>query len=121
MEKRLFALRAATGVSNTPEDIAEKIAALYEEILAKNNISEEDIVSIFFTNTQDIDSINPAAALRRSGKAASLPLFCSAEPHIVGAPMGLIRILLHYYAPVTHSPVFIYRNGAQMLRPDLCK
>ncbi len=119
MEKRLFAVRGATGAHNTRSDIEEKIAELYDTILARNHIGELDIVSIIFSVTPDLYARNPAAALRSSGRAGQVPLFCVAEPVSDDAPPAMLRVLIHFYASGETSPVFVYINGAQALRPDL--
>jgi chorismate mutase len=31
----------------------------------------------------------------------------------------VIRVLVHYYAPVAHEPAHTYLNGAEALRSDL--
>ncbi len=117
--KRLFAVRGATGALNTPQDIVERVSRLHDEILARNGISEADIVSLLYTITGDLTALNPAAALRKTGRGTMLPLFCAAEPACDGAPGGIIRLLAHYYAPCEHIPVFVYLNGAEVLRPDI--
>lgn len=119
MEKRLFAIRGATGALNTARDIEERVATLHDAMLARNGISEDDVVSIIFSITPDLTSRNPAAALRQSGRASKIPLFCTAEPLTDDAPASLIRVLVHYHAPINHTPTFVYLNGAQSLRPDL--
>jgi len=117
--KRISALRGATMVSNEENDIKKKLAALFDALLEKNKITEADIVSLIFSVTPDIDSINPAAALRSSGRAGICPLFCVAEPVTKNAPAGVIRVLLHCYMEEGRSPKYVYQNGAEILRPDL--
>lgn len=115
---RLYALRGATGCDNTEYDIQEKVAQLFDDLLKKNDLKEADIVSIQFTITQDLNILNPAAALRRAGRAQDLALFVAAEPDIRGMLPGIIRILIHCYLPQGHQPRHVYINGAEQLRPD---
>jgi chorismate mutase len=117
-EKRLFALRGATQCKNEAEDIIRQVAILYDELLQKNYLEEGDIVSIVFSVTGDIDAKNPAAALRFSGRAADLALFALQEAAIYGGLERTIRVLIHCYLPVDSHPCHIYRNGAEILRPD---
>jgi chorismate mutase len=65
--KEVYALRGACRALNTPEDIEIQVAALYDGILAANSLDEEGIISLIFSVTADLDALNPAAALRRSG------------------------------------------------------
>jgi chorismate mutase len=117
--KRLFALRGAIRSLNEEEDIIRRVSALYDELLAKNRLEEGDIVSVIFSVTPDIDALNPAAALRRSGRAADLALFAVQEALFPGALDRTIRVLIHCYMPSAAVPRYSYLNGAEVLRPDL--
>jgi chorismate mutase len=117
-KKQLFGIRGATGCKNTTTDIIQAISTLYDEVLQKNHIQEDDIVSVLFTITSDLTVLNPATALRKSGRAQSVALFVAAEPEIEGSIPGIVRILIHCYAPAGHTPQHVYKNGAEILRPD---
>lgn len=116
--EKLFALRGATGCNNTEQDIQDKVYELYEALLERNNLKEDQIVSIQFTVTPDLTALNPAAALRRSGKAQNLALFAAAEPVVEGMLPRIIRVLIHCYLPIDHRVQHVYINGAEVLRPD---
>jgi chorismate mutase len=118
MDKKLFALRGATQCLNRKEDVTKQVAALYDELLRANKLSEEDIVSVFFSVTGDLNVQNPAAALRQSGRGGDLALFALREADIPGGLERTIRILLHCYLDRDAIPRHIYRNGAEILRPD---
>lgn len=115
---RLFGLRGAVRCSNDPDDIERWVCVLYDAILERNGLEEGDLVSVIFTVTSDLDAVNPAAALRRSGRAADVSLFCAAEAQVRGGLPGLIRVLAHAYAREDLAPQHPYLNGAEMLRPD---
>ena len=115
---RLFGIRGAIRCENEAEDITRRVVQLYDEILARNGLSEEDIVSLVFSVTKDLTAFNPAAALRSKGRAGDLSLFSVAEPDITGSLPGVIRILMHCYLSQGLSPRHIYLNGAESLRPD---
>jgi chorismate mutase len=117
-EKRLFALRGATRSLNEEEDIIRQVSALYDDLLAKNRLEEGDIVSLIFSVTPDIDALNPAAALRRSGRAADLSLFVVQEARFPGTLDRTIRALVHCSLPAAAVPRHSYLNGAEVLRPD---
>jgi chorismate mutase len=116
--KKLFALRGATQCLNTGADIESQTAALYDELLDANQLAEGDIVSLIFSVTGDLDAKNPAAALRRSGRARDLALFALQEAAAAGSLERTIRVLIHCYLDETAVPRHIYRNGAGVLRPD---
>jgi chorismate mutase len=116
--KRLFALRGAVQCRNEERDMGEQIAALYDALLLENKLGEPDIVSVFFSVTGDLDAENPAAALRRSGRAADLALFSLQEAAVPGGLERTVRVLIHCYLEEKAGPRHVYRNGAEVLRPD---
>ena len=117
-EKRLFALRAATQCLNESDDIARQTVKTYNELLAANNLVEEDIVSVIFSVTEDLDAKNPATALREDGKAPKTALFVTREAHFSGSLERVIRLLVHCYLDAAQLPIFVYRNGAEVLRQE---
>jgi chorismate mutase len=117
-EKRLRALRGAACCRNDEADIAAQTCALYDELLERNGLDEGDLVSLTFSMTGDLDAKNPAAALRASGRAGDLALFVCAEAPVKGGLPRTIRALVHCYLPEGAAPRHVYRNGAEILRPD---
>ena len=115
--KKLRAVRGAVCCKNEADNILHTVTLLYTAILEKNRLKERDIVSIQFTVTADLTELTPASALRRSGFARNLPLFCSQEPLVKNCLACTIRILLHYYGRKKSIPVYL--NGAEVLRPDI--
>lgn len=115
---RLFGLRGAVRCENDPADIERRVCELYDSLVGMNGIAESDIVSLTFSVTSDLDAANPAAALRRGGRAADVSLFCVAEPPVVGGLPGVLRALMHVYASEGLNPRHPYLNGAEVLRPD---
>jgi chorismate mutase len=117
-DKRLFALRGAVCCLNNSDDIEKQVSELYDQLLAANALEEADIVSLIFSVTPDLDAKNPAAALRHSGRAGELSLFAVQEAFVTGGLEYVIRILIHCYLDTGSVPRHIYRNGAEVLRPD---
>jgi chorismate mutase len=117
-EKRLYALRGAVRCMNNPDDIIDKVSLLYDGLLEKNRLAGEDIVSIIFSQTGDLDALNPAAALRQSGRGADLALFALQEAQSEDSHPRIIRALVHCYLPQGSLPCHVYLNGAEVLRPD---
>ncbi|MDR1238638.1 MAG: chorismate mutase [Treponema sp.] len=116
--KKLFALRGACQCRNNGADIAGQIAALYDELLAANGLFEADIVSLIFSVTPDLDAQNPAAALRQSGRGGDLALLALQEAAVPGGLERTVRVLIHCYLDRDALPRHVYRNGAEVLRPD---
>jgi chorismate mutase len=116
--KKLFAVRGATQCLNTGEDIGRQVTALYREVLARNSLDESGVVSLVFSVTEDLDAKNPAAALRGGGFAADTALFVVQEARFREGLERTVRLLLHCYLDEDARPFHVYRNGAEVLRPD---
>jgi len=119
--KKLYALRGAAQCLNTRQDICHQVLTMYEELLNRNKLDESDIVSAIFSVTSDLDAINPCTALRMSGKAANTALFGVQEPQTEGALERTVRAMIHCYLEEGVKVCHVYRNGAQVLRPDIAQ
>ena len=116
---RLFALRGAISVErNDAGAILEATKTLMLEIIERNALTPETVVSCIFTATQDLDAEFPAVAARAIG-FDSVPLLCAREMGVPGALPRVIRVLIHYYAPEDHSATHVYLGEASELRTDL--
>jgi chorismate mutase len=116
---RLFALRGAITVDrNTSEAILGATEWLMREIMKRNDLTPEDVVSCLFTVTEDLDAEFPAVAARRLG-FDQVPLMCAREIPVPGALPRVIRVLMHYYADDEHEPRHVYLGDARKLRMDL--
>jgi chorismate mutase len=116
---RLFALRGATTVERNDADvILDATAVLMREILDRNALTPENVVSCIFTSTQDLNAEFPAVAARRLG-FDRVPLLCACELDVPGAMRRVIRVLLHYYADEDHQSRHVYLGEARALREDL--
>src|SRR5690242_16065575 len=116
---RLWAVRGATkSRSNNPETIVEATEELMRELMSRNELEPERIVSCIFTSTHDLNAQFPAVAARKLG-LDSVPLLCASEIDVPGAMPSVIRALVHYYAPRDHAPAHTYLGEAQELRSDL--
>jgi len=116
---RLFALRGANSVeANTQSAILGATDALIRELMARNSLTAEAMVSCIFTLTDDLDAEFPAVAARRLG-LERVPLLCAREVPVPGSLPSVIRALVHYYAPEEHVPTHVYLGAASVLRRDL--
>jgi chorismate mutase len=116
---RLRALRGATTVAqNEAEAILEATDELVREVLERNALHHDDLVSCVFTCTPDLDAEFPAVAARRLG-LSDVPLLCAREIDVPGALPRVIRLLLHYYADEGAGVEHVYLREATALRRDL--
>lgn len=123
MSRDEIRVRAVRGAIRVPEDTPEAVLGaterLLREILHRNEIASEDIVSIFFTATEDLAAAFPAEAARRMGLGA-VPLMCAREIPVRGSMPRVVRILLHFHtARHQREIVPVYLDGAESLRDDL--
>ncbi|MDR1839935.1 MAG: chorismate mutase [Treponema sp.] len=117
--KKLFALRGAAQCENTEEDIRRQIGLMYDELLILNKLEESEIVSIIFSVTSDLNAVNPCSALRNYGRAGGdTALFSVQEPECKNSVERIVRVIIHCYLEQGLKIRHIYRNGAEVLRPD---
>lgn len=114
------ALRGATTVdADTVDQVTERTVALLSEMLERNGVDHDDLVSILFTATDDIHAAFPAAAARTIG-LGDVPLICARELDIDGGTPRCIRIMAHVESDRSKAELrHIYHHGAKGLRDDL--
>jgi chorismate mutase len=116
---RLRALRGATTAdANDANAILEATEELVSEVLERNQLRMEDLVSCIFTCTTDLDAEFPAVAARQLG-FDRVPLLCTREVPVPGSLPMVIRVLIHYYADDDHEAGHVYLGEARRLRRDL--
>ena len=87
--------------------------------MARNELAEDDIISVLFTATADVTSMFPATAIREIGFGA-VPLLCAAEIAVPGSMPMCIRVLLHVHTTRSRTEMHhVYLHGAQGLHDDL--
>ena len=120
MPPAVRALRGATTVDDdTVEQVTERVVALLEEMLQRNAVDHDDLISIWFTATDDIHSAFPATAARTIG-LGDVPLICARERDIDGGMPRCIRVLMHLVTERSRGELrHIYLEGARGLRDDL--
>ena len=116
---RLFALRGANSVeANEAQAILDATDELMRELMARNELEADAMVSCIFTLTDDLDAEFPAVAARRLG-LDRVPLLCAREIPVPGSLPRVIRVMVHYYADEDHEPQHVYLGDARALRADL--
>jgi chorismate mutase len=116
---RLFALRGAnTVIDNDSAAILGATDELMRELMERNDLTPEAMVSCIFTLTDDLNAEFPAVAARNLG-LSRVPLLCAREVPVPGSLPHVIRVMVHYYAPADHEPRHVYLGEARVLRTDL--
>ena len=104
--------------ANEVDHILAATSELMHELLGRNKLDSESIVSFIFTLTDDLDAEFPAVAARNMG-LSRVPLLCTREIPVPGALPRVIRVLMHCYPPVGVDPQHVYLGHARRLRLDL--
>ena|SRR5690554_2549694 len=114
------AIRGAITVSeNSKKAIYESSKELLTTIIEENKLKQEEIISIIFTATTDLDKAYPAAAARELG-IQLIPLLCFQEMYVVDSLKKCIRILLYIERNCRQEDIkHVYLREAVALRPDL--
>ncbi|MGB2911309.1 MAG: chorismate mutase [Anaerolineales bacterium] len=119
-----MAVRGVRGATVAEKDDPEKILfatrKLLNAILTENpDMIIEDIASVLFTATDDLNSVYPAKAAREMGWN-QVPLISASEIPVPGGLAGCIRVLIHWNTDKTQSEIrHVYLGAAASLRPDL--
>ena len=100
------------------EEILDATTELMREIMDRNALSPEQVVSCIFTVTDDLTAEFPAVAARALG-FERVPLLCAREIPVPGSLPRVIRVLIHYYADEDHEARHVYLREAAALREDL--
>ena len=116
-------IRAARGAIRVSDDRAEDVLSatgrLLTAMLDRNAVQADDIVSVFFTATEDLRSAFPAEAARRLG-LGRVPLMCAQEIPVAGSMRRVVRVLMHFHTDRPQDEVVHpYLDGAESLRDDL--
>jgi chorismate mutase len=114
--------RGIRGATTVEANDREAILAATRELLAlmveANGIELDDVASVIFSTTPDVDAEFPALAARQMGWHDAA-LLCTHEMAVPGALVGCIRALIHWNTPKKLEEVrHIYIRGAVNLRPD---
>jgi chorismate mutase len=122
-EARPAALRALRGATtaeaNEAGAIVEATTELLREMLRRNEVVPDDVVSMIFTSTSDLDAEFPASAARKIGMS-HVPVLCAREIDVPGAVARCIRVLMHLQTGREPGALkHVYLADASQLRTDL--
>lgn len=120
MSNTVAALRGAITLERDERDhLLERVSQLLSEIMDRNGLVHDDLISILFTATDDIHSAFPALAARQLGMG-DVPLICARELDIDGSMPRCIRVMIHITTDRPRSELrHVYLEDARALRDDL--
>jgi chorismate mutase len=107
--------------ANERAAVLECTTELVAEVMTRNGLVPDDVISVLFTTTPDLTAEFPALAARKLG-FQDVPLLCASEIDVPGAMPRVVRLLMHVEtaqprAAVTH----VYLRGAAALRLDIAQ
>jgi chorismate mutase len=101
------------------EHLLERVVELVRDVLRRNDLGNDDLISIIFTATSDVKSEFPAYAARQMGMT-DVPLLCARELEIEGSMPLVVRLLAHVETDLSRNEItHVYLHGAAALRRDL--
>jgi chorismate mutase len=116
------AVRGATQlVSDTREEMLDRVAEMVVEVRTANRLEVDDFISVIFTATSDLVAEFPAYAARQLG-FGEVPLLCARELEIERSMPRVVRMLAHVETDLPRADVtHVYLHGAAALRTDLTR
>jgi chorismate mutase len=114
------AVRGATSLAaDDAAEMTDAVAELVTEMLLRNGLGTDSLISILFTATPDLHCAFPAAAAR-SLDIADVPLICAQELDIDGAMARVVRVMMHVESAMPRADIaHVYLRGTAVLRQDL--
>ena len=116
------AIRGAIQVdADEREAILEGTTELVSEVMSRNELTPDDVISVIFTVTPDLTAEFPALAARKIGFHA-VPLMCATEIPVRGAMPRVVRLMAHVETDRPRSEMqHVYLRGAVALRLDIAQ
>ena len=118
---KLVVIRGATTSLGDKElYIKDAVTELIQELILRNELKTENILSITFTVTKDISSCFPASIARRFNGLDSVAFLDCQQMFVPNDINFCIRLMAYVYIPSLKDPIHPYLRGASKLRPDRC-
>lgn len=116
------AIRGATQLrADDRDEMIDAVVELLREVLHRNGLSADDLISVIFTSTADLRVEFPAAAARTLG-IGDVPLLCAQELTIHGSLPRVVRLMAHVETDQARRDIqHVYLRGAEVLRQDLAQ
>ncbi|MGW5263602.1 chorismate mutase [Microbispora sp. NPDC004025] len=116
------AIRGAIQVDGNDRDaILAGTTELVTEVMGRNNLTTDDVISVIFTCTPDLTAEFPALAARKLG-FHDVPLLCATEINVPGALPRVVRLMAHVQTDRPRQEIqHVYLRGAVALRVDIAQ
>ncbi len=115
----LCALRGATTCENNSVDsITLAVEELLVELVSRNNLIPDQIISVTFSVTSDLDACFPASIARKKPGWEKIALLDCQQMFVKDDLSKCIRLLAYVSLPKEQTPQNPYLGKAKNLRPD---
>ena len=116
---KLTALRGATTTNGDTEFfIKDAVIELIQELISRNDLNQENIISITFSVTKDLTSCFPASIARRYFNFDKVALLDCQQMFVPNDINFCIRLLALVYLESDKESVHPYLRESAKLRPD---
>jgi chorismate mutase len=107
--------------ANESAAILEGTSELVTEVMARNQLTPADVISVVFSATTDLNAEFPALAARKLG-FQDVPLLCCSEIAVPNAMPRVVRLMMHVETEAPRSAMqHVYLRGAAALRLDIAQ
>ena len=118
--KITFIRGATTSTGNSFKELEDAVVELVEELISRNNLIKENILSITFTTTKDLDVCFPASIARKCNGLDLVAFLDCQQMYVPNDVDYCIRIMAQVLLPPNISLKHPYLRGASKLRTDRC-
>jgi chorismate mutase len=119
------AVRAVRGAiqvdANDRMSILAGTTELVTEVMGRNQLTTDEVISVIFSATADLDAEFPALAARKLG-FQEVPLLCCREIPVPTAMPRVVRLMMHVETDKSRAEIqHAYLRGAAALRLDIAQ
>ena len=111
---------ATTATGNSLKELEDAVVELIDELISRNNLIKENILSITFTTTKDLDACFPASIARKCNGLDLVAFLDCQQMYVPNDVDFCIRIMAQVLLPHNISLKHPYLRGASKLRADRC-
>ena len=118
--KITFIRGATTASGNSVKEIEAAVVELIDELISRNNLIKNNILSITFTATKDLNACFPASIARKCNGLDSVAFLDCQQMYVSNDVSFCIRIMAQVLLPSNNTVHHPYLRGASKLRTDRC-
>ena len=115
-----FIRGATTATGNSVKEIENAVIELIDELISSNNLIKQNLLSITFTVTKDLDACFPASVARKYNGLDSVALLDCQQMYVPFDVDFCIRLMAQVLLPTNTKVKHPYLRGASKLRSDRC-